>query len=262
MKDVLVSIIMSVYNGEKYLKESIESIINDNFQEWECIICNDNSTDNTKDILNYYCKKDKRFKVINLNKNVGAAIARNIALKESKGKYIAILDSDDLNCKSRLEKQYLFLEKNKKYSFVGSLAYIFDDNGKWKQNSYTGEITDINIAKGMPFIHSTLMARLEDIKEINFYPNYRRIQDYSMIMNLYSKNKGYILDEYLVEYRKDENNYKRRTFKSRIEEVYIRYVGYKKCKIPYYMRLYLFKPIIAGMIPSYIMKKYHKLKGA
>lgn len=107
----LVSIIMPSYNTAKYISAAIESILNQTYENWELIIVDDCSTDNTDEILTEYAKKDSRIRYYKNEKNSGAAVARNRALRQAKGKWVAFLDSDDLWEKDKLEKQICFMKK-------------------------------------------------------------------------------------------------------------------------------------------------------
>ena len=112
MNSALVSIITPTYNSSKFIEECINSVICQTHKNWEMIIVDDCSTDDTTQIITKYSKNDNRIKVIHLEENVGAAEARNIAIKESKGKYIAFLDSDDLWNEDKLKKQLSFMKEN------------------------------------------------------------------------------------------------------------------------------------------------------
>ena len=113
MKDTVpISIVMCVYNGSKYISESIKSALNQSFKNFELIIINDGSTDTTEKIVKSF--NDRRIRYY-YQKNQGAAASRNYGIKNSRGQYIAILDSDDICLPERLEKQYYFLENNPDY---------------------------------------------------------------------------------------------------------------------------------------------------
>lgn len=108
----LVSIVMPSYNACHFIRESIESVLNQTYQDWELLITDDCSKDNSIEIVQSYVKKDSRIKLFVLDKNRGAAEARNNSIKEAKGKYIAFLDSDDIWQPSKLEQQISFMENN------------------------------------------------------------------------------------------------------------------------------------------------------
>ena len=115
----LVSIITPSYNSSKFIEECINSVITQSFIDWEMIIVDDYSTDNSRDLILKFAKEDNRINPIFLDENVGAAAARNIAIKQSKGKYIAFLDSDDIWKSEKLEKQLSFMnEKDIAFSFT------------------------------------------------------------------------------------------------------------------------------------------------
>ena len=112
-----ISILMTIYNHQNYLEESIKSILKQKFKNWELIACENGSRDNSKSLLKKI--KDKRIKKFFFKKNIGRTNCLNFALKKSKGEYIAILDSDDIAMPSRLSKQIKFI-KEKKIALVGS----------------------------------------------------------------------------------------------------------------------------------------------
>src|SRR5699024_6935331 len=113
----LVSIVMPAYNSEEYIEEAVNSVINQTYKNWELIIVDDNSTDDTKRIVERIAERDIRINYIKLNNNSGAAIARNTAINNSHGKYIAFLDSDDRWYPRKLERQLLFMVQNN-YAFT------------------------------------------------------------------------------------------------------------------------------------------------
>ena len=128
---MIVSVIMPVYNGEKYIAEAIESILNQTFQNYELIIINDASTDNTVNIIENY--KDSRIRLIQNNSNLGLGLVRNIGLNNARGKYIAWLDSDDINMDTRLEKQVNLLENNPNIGLCGTwVKTIGNAENVWK----------------------------------------------------------------------------------------------------------------------------------
>lgn len=109
--DSLVSIIMPAYNSEKYIKESIESVKNQTYTNWELVIVNDCSNDNTENIIKEYAEKDKRIKLYTNVVNQGVVKSRNLSLKKAKGEFIAFLDSDDIWSRLKLEKQINYMKK-------------------------------------------------------------------------------------------------------------------------------------------------------
>ncbi|UDM70621.1 glycosyltransferase family 2 protein [Vagococcus fluvialis] len=124
-----VSIIMPAFNSAQFISDAINSVINQSFSDWELIVINDGSTDETSEILNKFSSKEKRIKIINFKKNLGIANARNIGLQQSAGKFIAFLDSDDFWSEDKLIKQLVFMKKKQcKFSFTD--YYIVSEEKK------------------------------------------------------------------------------------------------------------------------------------
>lgn len=173
----LISVIMSVYNGEEYLRESIESILTQSFKNFEFIVINDGSTDNSLQIINSF--NDKRIVLIN-QKNTGLAVALNNGIKTAKGKYIARMDADDISVATRLEMQLDFMENNQEYVIIGSNAIVIDQNANYV---YTTDLPTIDgqlrkLLPSSPFMHSSVMVKKNSIEECGYY--------YEAISKLYS----------------------------------------------------------------------------
>ena len=124
----LISIITPSYNSEKYLKECIESVLNQTYSNWEMLIVDDASIDGSRSIIESYSSKESRIKTILLDENSGAAKARNIAIDRSEGRYIAFLDSDDIWVPEKLEIQLMFMKDNK-YAFTFSSYDVITEDG-------------------------------------------------------------------------------------------------------------------------------------
>ena len=134
--DNLVSIITPSYNSSKFIEECINSVISQTFQNWEMIIVDDCSNDNSREIISDFSEKDKRIRFVFLEENIGAAAARNIAMKKAKGRYIAFLDSDDLWIKDKLERQITFMNDNN-IAFSFTSYQPISEDGKKKYSVIT-----------------------------------------------------------------------------------------------------------------------------
>jgi len=126
----MVSVILPTYNRECYLAESIESVLAQTYTNFELLIVNDCSTDQTAEMLNDFRKKDHRIRVIDNETNKGAPASRNIAVNLAGGKYLAMMDSDDISLPARFEKQVAFLERHPQTYVLGSSATVIDPQGK------------------------------------------------------------------------------------------------------------------------------------
>ncbi len=120
---------MPSYKSAKFISHSINSVIKQTYKNWEMIIVDDMSPDNSNEIIGEYANKDNRIKLISLNKNSGPAVARNTGIENAKGRYIAFLDSDDIWLPIKLEKQLNFMRDNSLVITYGSY-YIIDETGK------------------------------------------------------------------------------------------------------------------------------------
>jgi len=183
-----ISVIMSVYNGEKYLAQSIESILNQTFKNFEFIIIDDASQDKSLKILKKYAHRDKRIKLLSNKKNMGLTKSLNKGLEQASGKYIARQDADDISLPMRFEMQVAFLENHKSYGIIGNNSYIIDEYGKII-GKFNRPLTHNNIVKKMlidnQLVHSSLMIRKSLFEKFGYYnENYRVAQDYELLIRL------------------------------------------------------------------------------
>lgn len=258
-----VSITLLVHNASSTLNRCIESIIYQSYDDWELICCDDFSEDNSLSILLEWAQRDKRIKVLHNKRNRGIPYSRNKCVKESKGEYIAIIDDDDYCAQHRIKEQVNFLDKHKQYSFVGSKAYVFDEDGIWKTTSPKERPEAKDFLFTACFLNPSVMIRKTDMEEIEFYREIketRRCEDYDLFMRMYSKGYiGYNMQVPLVYYYRGKNAYPKCKYKHRIDEAKIRYENFKKLELlPKYF-FYVLKPLLLGAIPfEYIerMKKY------
>lgn len=260
-----VDIIMGIYNCDKYLSQSISSLLNQTFKSWRLIMCDDGSSDNTYNIALEYSKKySNKILLLKNDKNMGLNYTLNKCLEYSDAKYIARMDGDDLCSLDRLEKEYNFLEKNSEYAFVSSNMILFDENGEWGSVKNVEKPKNIDFVKGSPFSHASVMIRSDAIKLVEGYSvddKLLRVEDYHLWFKLYAKGyKGYNIQENLYKMRDDKNASNRRTWKNRMNEYYVRKIGYKMLSIPWYYRIYKYRPIILGLMPKPIYEILHKNK--
>lgn len=187
---VLISVITAVFNDEKFIKKSVESILHQSFSEFEYIIVDDGSTDKTLEILKEIEKTDKRVTILT-QKNLGAAAARNLGIYSAKGKYIAIQDSDDLSSPERLKIQleHLLKSDNNLISFTAYEIIDSNDTIISKNNKVYKNINN-NILKGsFCACHPTMMVLKESIIKANGYnPFYKKTEDYDLIYKLIENN--------------------------------------------------------------------------
>ena len=204
----IITVLISVYNGEKYLKEAIDSILNQTFKDFEFLIINDASTDNSEEILKNY--KDSRIKIIFNKKNLGLTKSINKGLKIAKGEYIARQDADDVSSSERLEKQVRFLDTYPDYAAVGSFTKIIDEKSKvicqLERPVYFQEIKRALMLDNC-ITHGSVMIRKKCLLEVGFYDEaMKRSQDYELWLRLSEKYKLANLPEYLYSWREHKEN--------------------------------------------------------
>lgn len=256
----MISIIMGVYNCKniELLNKSVESIINQTYKDWELIICDDGSTDNTLEVLREIEKKDSRIKVLSYSDNHGLSYALNTCLKYVSGDYVARQDDDDVSFPERLEKQISFLENHPEYSIVGTNADVYDDSGVWGEYIVEEEPSKKSFYWNSPFMHPTVMVRTEAYKKCNGYrvaKETRRCEDFDLFMRMYARGiKGYNIQEKLYSYRLINNpQIKYRPMKYRIDEAVVRYKGYRDMGVLLSGLPYIVKPLVIGLIPQKIL---------
>lgn len=205
MNKSLVSIIMPVFNGEKTIQIAINSLFLQTYTNWKCIIVNDGSTDGTKKILDSL--SDNRIVVIHLKENKGRGYARQIALDNTEGDYLAYLDADDFYHEDKLLKQVQFLEKNKDVALLGTRTMTY--NSKFEPTSVRGTVlkTPLNYFFGdkMFLSMATAMVRLPEAKLISYNPKLNASEDRDYFSKYLSGKKYFILNDILLYYLVNES---------------------------------------------------------
>lgn len=205
MNKDLVSIITPTYNCAKFIGATIESVLNQTYQNFEMIIVDDASKDNTEEVVKSF--KDKRIKYIRLSKNSGPAVARNRAMEEAKGKYMAFLDSDDLWKREKLEKQINFIKKNK-YKIICSDYEQIDEEGNKlnkiipckKKVNYNGILLSCPVGNSTVFYDVSKLGKFK-------VPNIRKRNDDALWLQILKKEEYmYGQKEVLMEYRIRQNS--------------------------------------------------------
>lgn len=260
-----ISVIMGIYNCEKYLDEAIQCIVNQTYSDWELIMCDDGSIDRTYDIAKKYEDAiPHKIKVLRNARNLGLNLTLNRCLKEATGEYIARMDGDDHCSLKRFEKEVAVLENHKNISIVSTHLEYFDENGVWGIRKYKKYPNKKDFLKGSQFCHAASMVRKEAFDKVNGYTvdkRLLRVEDYHLWMKMYAAGyKGYNIQEPLYQMRDDKDAYKRRKFKYRLNESYVKVQIIRTLNLPLYNYLFILKPIIIGLMPSKIYKYFHERK--
>lgn len=184
----LVSIITPTYNCEKFISYTIESVIAQTYSNWEILIVDDYSSDNTAEIVEKYTKVDSRIKYIKLEENSGAAVARNKAIDSATGEYIAFLDSDDVWMPTKLEKQISFMKENR-FNFTCTSYTKIDEEGKYLGKTIEAQTkSDYNgVLKTCPG-NSTVVYNSMNLGKFKI-PDIKKRNDYVMWLQVIKQEK-------------------------------------------------------------------------
>ena len=242
----IVSIITPSYNSEKYLKDCIVSVLNQTFKNWEMLIVDDASSDDSRTVIEPYLKKDKRIKAFFLKKNIGPAMARNYAISKASGRYIAFLDSDDIWLPNKLKVQLDFMKLNN-YSFVfSSYQVISEDN--------SNVINEILVPKKISYnqyLKNTVIGCLTVIidktkfKELKM-PDLRSSHDMALWLDLLRECRfAFGIEQSLAQYRlvKSSNTSNKLKAIYDVWRVYRYYEGFSFLYTLYNFVFYLFNAI-------------------
>lgn len=251
-----ISVLMGIYNCEATLAEAIRSIQNQTYENWELIICDDGSTDDSLRVAEEYAEKDSRIIVIKNEKNEGLNYTLNHCLEHATGDYIARMDGDDISLPYRFERQVEFLGNNREFDIVSSPMIYFDDNGEWGRETAIEYPTGGDIVAGTPICHAPVMMRKECMDKVGGYTVDKRLlqaEDVNLWIKLYAAGyRCYNINEPLYCMRNDQNAFRRRKYRNYINSTYARLDGCKKLGLGPKYYISSLKPMIAGLIPACI----------
>lgn len=197
-----VSVVMSVYNGETYLREAVDSILQQTFRNLEFIVVDDGSTDGTRRVLESYA--DNRIVLIN-QENAGLARSLNRGIRLAKGKYIARMDADDISMPERLMEQVSFLERNPNVAVVGAYAFWIDENGK-PQRTLKFPTAPDKLRRALlwriPFCHGSVMCRKDCLETAGLYrEDVGPVEDYNLWFRIAETHDLANIPEYFYKLR-------------------------------------------------------------
>lgn len=210
-RDIRVSVVMACHNSSEYLDEAVRSVLCQTLREFELIIVDDCSTDNTLAIAQRYPKQDKRVSVVSLLVNSGPAMARNVGIKVARGEWVAILDSDDIAVATRFEEQMGLAESDDELVLVGSGSVSIDAMGH-TLTMHNYPTTDHKLSRRLTYkqafpTHSSMVYRKIALDKLGgFNPRYVRSQDYDLWLRLSEIGKMATVDKKLVKIRKHGRN--------------------------------------------------------
>ncbi len=257
---VKVSVIMSVYNGEKYVKTSVESILTQTFKNFELIIINDGSTDRTPDLLGSY--QDARIRIIH-QENLGLTKSLNKGISLAHGEYIARMDADDISFPRRLERQVQFMEDNLDIGVVGTAYYEIDDQGRIV-GKRVFPLSDDRLRKALirynPLFHGSVMIRRTVFERVGLYNEcFLKSQDYELWFRVAKHFRLANLPEPLMMRRYGAANISVASEREQIAfALRARLRAIREGQYPWYYIVYLTRPLIAMNTPALIKNHVRK----
>ena len=262
-KEPIISVIMGIYNCGDTLSEAIKCIINQTFKDWELIMCDDGSRDNTYEIATSYKEKyPEKIIVLQNEKNRGLNYTLNECLKQARGKYIARMDGDDRCDKERFSIEIDVLEKEPEIAIVSTDMEFFDESGVWGKISHPEYPMPEDFVRESPFCHAPCMVKREAYMKVKGYSvseKLLRVEDYHLWIKMYKCGyRGKNIHKCLYQMRDDRNAYSRRSFKNRLNEYYVKRLAIKTFRLKKWNYLFALRPIIVGLLPNFIYDKLHK----
>lgn len=247
---------MGIYNCASTLTEAVNSVISQTYADWELILCDDGSTDDTLSIAQSCASRDSRIRVVRNPFNLGLNHSLNHCLREARGEFYARMDGDDISTPDRLEKLVKAMDENPDVALVSSWMTCFDEAGDWGLVRTKPAPTREDFVRGTPFCHAPCMVRKAVLLELGGYgtePWLRRSQDYNLWFRLYAAGyRGINLQESLYRVRDDRSAVGRRTLSVRLIEMRIMREGIRRLGLPCWKQLACLKPLATWLLPSWL----------
>lgn len=260
-----ISVIMGIYNCADTLDEAISCIIDQTERDWELIMCDDGSLDNTYNIaLKYKEQYPQKIIVLKNESNLGLNATLNRCLEVARGKYIARMDGDDRCTVNRFELEMDVLDNKPEIAIVSSDMQFFDETGIWGYISHPTNPTKYDLIKDTPFCHAACMVRKEAYDKVKGYTTSKRllrVEDYHLWLKMFFAGfKGENIHKPLYQMRDDRNAYSRRKFRYRINETYVKCLVVRYLKLPVWNYFFALRPIVVGIIPTFLYDILHKFR--
>lgn len=257
-----ITVLMGIYNCALTLPEAIDSLIAQTYKDIKIVLCDDGSSDNTYQIAQSYAEKHSNIILIRNEKNMGLNYTLNHCLEYADTEYCARMDGDDISLQNRFEKEVAFLDHHPEYAIVSCPMIYFDEEGDYRIGR-AKEIPDKNdFVKGTPICHAPCMVRTDAMKAVGGYSvdeKLKRVEDYHLWFKMYAAGyRAYNLQEPLYKMRDGRDAYKRRNWKNRKNEMYVKYIGYKMLGIKWYKWIYILRPLILFLLPPFIYNLLHR----
>lgn len=261
MRNYRISVIMGIYNCASTLPEAIDSLLAQTYQEFILIMCDDGSRDNTYAVAKHYADTCENIVLIRNERNKGLNYTLNRCLALADTEYVARMDGDDISEPERFAKEISLLDKHPEYAFLSTGMSYFDSHGVFRVDHPIAQPQPLDFVRCAPFKHAPCMVRRDVFLKVKGYTEDKRllrVEDYHLWFKMYAAGyRGYNIKEPLYRMRDDRSAFSRRTFLSRLNEAYVKYVGYKMLHLPFYYYLFCLEPLLKGLVPYMIYRKIH-----
>lgn len=258
-----VSVIMGIYNCADTLAEAIDCLLAQTVTDWELILCDDGSTDDTVAVASSYreCYPEKIVLLQN-ETNQGLNATLNRCLSVTKGRYIARMDGDDRCPPDRFEKELAILENEPDIAIVSTDMAHFDETGTWGRMAHPTAPEPRDLLRETPFCHAPCMVRREAYEAVGGYSvseRLLRVEDYHLWVKMYKAGfRGRNIHEVLYYMRDDRCAYGRRKFRYRLNEAYVKMLVIKEFGLPITGYIHVLRPLLVGLMPKQLYDRLHK----
>lgn len=262
MNNPKISVVMGIYQSKnkEMVRKAIQSIIDQTFTEWEFVICDDGSPDDTWEFLNREYGKDERFVLVRNEQNGGLRVALNNCLKVAKADYVVRQDADDYSREDRLQILYDYVVQHPTIDVVGTAMVSFDENGSFgvihprKENP-----VKMDFLYGSVVAHATSIMKKNSLNSVNGYRvswETTRCEDTDLYMRMCANGATFHnIDDGLYYVRQDRDSVARRKYINRVKEAVVKFKGFQALHMPIYCYIFVLKPLILGLIPGRLLLK-------
>lgn len=260
-----ISVIIGVYNCADTLPEALDSLMAQTMDDFQIVVCDDGSTDNTIDIINDYSRRYRdKFIVLSNETNMGLNHTLNRCIEVADTELIARMDGDDISLPDRFKVQVEYLDAHPEIDFVSGMVKRFDENGFFvsSQQKALVEPTPADYARGRAFVHAATIFRRSCLTAINGYGVSRkllRVEDFDLWLRLYKAGyRGNNIDKIIYHIRDDHNALKRRSFITRHNESRVIAKCIRMFDLPASYYIYTVLPYIKYIMPRFIYNYFHR----
>lgn len=257
-----ISVLMGIYDCADTLEEAAACLQAQTLEDWECILCDDGSTDGTCRVAERLCERDRRFRLLRNGENRGLAFTLDHCLEAASGEYVARMDGDDRCIPERFALQSAFLDGHPEYAIVSGWMESFDREGTYGRICYREEPSLEHMMGGSQFCHASAMMRREALVQVGGYrtdPRVFRVEDYDLWIRMYEAGfRGYNLQQVLYQMRDDRNAARRRKMRYRWNESLLKWHLFRSLRLPLSCLPQVALPVVKGLLPLGIYQYFHR----